>query len=204
MGFETVYNGHTKRTEGGYANSVKDKRGGETFRGISRLNHPDWDGWEIVDQIKQQLGLTTSSTYGKSSTWKSIDSATNRDYRLDAMVVDFYRQEFYKPYLKQEIPELFRDKIFDTAVNVGHGNAVKILQRALNCLVAKEYQLKVDGALGPKTLSCVANVPLNKLVSRFVSYQLGHYEAWLKGSGKQYWDQREAFYARARWLPSGL
>jgi hypothetical protein len=30
--------------------------GGETFRGISRADHPDWLGWERVDSAKRQVG----------------------------------------------------------------------------------------------------------------------------------------------------
>jgi lysozyme family protein len=37
--------------EGGYAN-VKGDRGGETYRGISRVHNPAWIGWKTIDRIK--------------------------------------------------------------------------------------------------------------------------------------------------------
>jgi lysozyme family protein len=41
----------TLKHEGGYA-SVANDRGGETYRGISRLHNPTWSGWLTVDAIK--------------------------------------------------------------------------------------------------------------------------------------------------------
>ncbi|MDR1656149.1 MAG: hypothetical protein LBT47_01150 [Deltaproteobacteria bacterium] len=200
MSFETVYFGHTKNIEGGYANDVKDKAGGETYKGVSRLNHPKWPGWQIVDRIKAELGLT--NTLGKISTWKSIDTLARREYALEEMVVEFYRQEYYAPYQKVEIPQRLRDKMFDTAVNTGHKNAVKILQRAINCLMLESEWLKYDGVLGPKTLGKIGAVPFDKLLKRYAAYHRHHYERWLASpKGIAYWPQREAFYARARWLP---
>ena len=38
-------------SEGGYAN-VKNDKGGETYRGITRKNNPTWRGWAIIDKAK--------------------------------------------------------------------------------------------------------------------------------------------------------
>ena len=37
--------------EGEYVNDPNDS-GKETYRGISRANHGNWDGWFVVDQYK--------------------------------------------------------------------------------------------------------------------------------------------------------
>jgi len=39
------------KVESGYAN-VKGDKGGETYRGITRKNHPEWDGWKTIDKKK--------------------------------------------------------------------------------------------------------------------------------------------------------
>ena len=36
--------------EGGYANNKLDT-GGETYRGVSRNNWPDWEGWRLIDRL---------------------------------------------------------------------------------------------------------------------------------------------------------
>ena len=203
MSFETVYFQHTKQSEGGYANSSKDKSGGETYKGVSRRWHKDWEGWPIVDKIKGGFGLTAKSTYGRSSTWKLVDSVAAKDPALEAMVEKFYRKEFYATYDRPEIPERLRDKLFDAAVNTGHSNAITFLQKSLLCL--KPGAIRSDGNLGSKTLAltaeCVERHGEGKILDRIVAYQLAHYQSWLKGKCKQYWPQREVFYARARWLP---
>ena len=37
--------------EGVYSDDPDD-RGGETFMGISRRFHPDWEGWDEIDSLK--------------------------------------------------------------------------------------------------------------------------------------------------------
>lgn len=37
--------------EGGYSN-VKDDRGGETYKGLSRKANPTWEGWKTIDEVK--------------------------------------------------------------------------------------------------------------------------------------------------------
>jgi lysozyme family protein len=203
MSFESVYYGHTKTIEGGYANSTKDQSGGETYKGVSRLNHPKWEGWQIVDEAKESLGLTTAKTYGKSSTWSAIDYKLRHNDRLNDLVEDFYYEEFYLPYEKYvQIQQRLRDKMFDTAVNTGHYTAVKILQRAVNCFLSTDNKLIVDGLIGPKTLGALAQCETEKLLAHYAAYHRNHYEVWLKTpKGKVYWAQREAFFARAAWLP---
>ena len=51
MKFEDIFN-KTMGIEGGYVDDPDD-RGGETYKGISRKNHPAWEGWEIIDSMKE-------------------------------------------------------------------------------------------------------------------------------------------------------
>ena len=44
--------------EGLYCDEPGDA-GGETYRGIARVYHPHWVGWELIDSYKQQLGLSS-------------------------------------------------------------------------------------------------------------------------------------------------
>ena len=40
----------------GFYNNDPDDMGGETYRGVARNYHPQWEGWAIVDARKQALG----------------------------------------------------------------------------------------------------------------------------------------------------
>jgi hypothetical protein len=46
----------TMGNEGPYDNDPTDV-GGETYWGIARKYHPDWDGWKIIDSYKTKPGF---------------------------------------------------------------------------------------------------------------------------------------------------
>lgn len=130
---------HTLQFEGGYAHDPAD-RGGETFRGISRLNWPDWPGWELIDRVKARGAVSA----------RLINAAFEGEPEMERLVAAFYQRHFWQPLEGLAAPGRIRAKLFDTGVNVGPGGAVKMLQRALNRLGA-EPPLVVDGAVGPRT-----------------------------------------------------
>jgi lysozyme family protein len=195
MGFQTAYE-HVQQFEGGYANDSNDA-GGETFRGISRVSHPDWEGWAIVDDIKNSLG---PQKWNSRNTWKKIDDLAAEKIGLNRLTRDFYEQNYYGPLfnLIPKIPTLVIDKMFDLRVNMGAKNSNKILQRAINSLANKN--LVVDGQLGPKTIDAAREIdPLN-LVRAIAIAQEKFYE-------KMSYIQRNpaalpAFKRRARWIPN--
>jgi len=130
--------------EGGYSNNPADS-GGETYRGISRVHHPDWLGWEMVDGWKLTGGITLLGD----------------DQALDLAVRSFYKVEFWDKikgdYLASQI---IADELFDTAVIMSPRKAVTFLQRCLNMLNNRQKlysDIAVDGGIGPKTLSTLTN-----------------------------------------------
>lgn len=132
---------YTLQFEGGYANDPDDS-GGETFRGISRRNWPAWPGWEKIDRAKLRGAITA----------KLINAAFTGDKEMEQMVAAFYHKNFWRPFEILEADGRIMAKLFDTAVNVGVGGAVKMLQRAINRL-GPISQLTVDGKIGPKTIA---------------------------------------------------
>lgn len=120
---------NTELWEGGYSNNPADS-GGETYRGIARNSWPIWLGWNLIDAAK------TSHTFPKC-----LDS----DLAVQGLVVDFYRQNFWKyDGIKDSASA---DKLFDLGVNVGIRHAVTIFQRAVNVLA--------DGVYGPNTEAAI-------------------------------------------------
>lgn len=115
--------------EGGYSNNANDS-GGETYRGISRVNWPNWNGWGYVDIER-----------GEPNFPKNLDS----NLGLQGNVIDFYRQNYwqYDGINSQAIA----NKIFDLAVNVGKVHADKIVQGAVG--------VTQDGVLGPDTIAAI-------------------------------------------------
>ncbi len=111
---------HTLEFEGGYANNVHDS-GGETFRGISRNNWPNWEGWAMIDQAKEE-GNTSAS---------SINSYFSGSESMAAAVNSFYRKNFWEPMSEVSDNPRVIEKLFDTAVNVGQSRAKKLAAKTL-------------------------------------------------------------------------
>lgn len=89
--------------EGGYKlTDIANDKGGQTYAGIARKFHPDWQGWKAVD-----IGQIPSSD----------------------LVRGFYREKFWEvvrgdSIMRQDIAE----SLFSFAVNAGQGTAIKLAQ----------------------------------------------------------------------------
>lgn len=136
----TMKHERSKRT--GYSNHALD-RGGETYNGISRVKHPSWNGWQIID-------------YHKTIHPGDYSDHLDKDATLAVLVSDFYRAKFWDEIAGDHIHQQeLADELFDTAVNMGPTRAVEFLQESLNKLNRNQKlypDLLTDGQLGPKTL----------------------------------------------------
>lgn len=94
------------RNEGGFVNhKVAGDRGGQTFAGIARNFHPNWEGWTILDRNDK-------------------DNPT-----LTQLVFDFYQEQFWQRVKGDDIKEQrIAGSIFDFAVNAGVPVAAKLAQ----------------------------------------------------------------------------
>lgn len=119
--------------EGGYANNPAD-RGGETFRGVSRRQWPDWEGWADVDAHR--------SAHPDPAMFRS---ALLADDKLTRKVFDFYRKNFWDEIHGDELPGKFAAAVFDMAVHSGPKRAVRVLQ----CILPG---VDIDGQVGPQTV----------------------------------------------------
>jgi lysozyme family protein len=142
--FDTAYEA-TQAHEGGYANDPDD-RGGETYRGIARIYHPDWAGWDLVDRALAELAEKGVSDLREMSEYME------RDRILSGHVKLFYHRNFWTRIRGDElIDERVAIEVFDTAVNMGVHRAVQIVQEGLN-LLSTGGSLVEDGLIGRNTL----------------------------------------------------
>lgn len=135
--------------EGGYSH-IESDRGGETYRGISRKHHPQWDGWNTIDAFKKAVGTPRRGQF-------IVDNA------LDAAVIDLYHREYGEPMSVDNIVyQGIANEMMDIGINCGAYRAIKILQRAYNLCNKMESigaDLEVDGVMGLMTLTAVNNYP---------------------------------------------
>lgn len=101
--------------EGGYANVVGD-RGGETWRGIARKAHPKWEGWKIIDSLRNKQGFPI---------------ILNENKRLQELELEFYKVTFWDVIKGDKLKhQEVANVLYDSAVNMGPKQAVKLAQRA--------------------------------------------------------------------------
>ena len=132
---------HTELWEGGYSFNHSDS-GGETYRGISRNNFPNWQGWPIIDAAKNQPGIF-------------ISDSLNANAALQSLVVEFYRTNFWQ--FTGINDQAVANKIFDLCVNVGTRHAISIAQLAVG--------VPVDGLYGRQTEASINSTNSKSLLS---------------------------------------
>ena len=135
--------------EGGHSKDPDDA-GGETYCGISRVAHPDWVGWHLLDA---PVGLTPKSMHEM----------------LADDVADFYRAEYWDKMRCGDMPDIVGIVVFDGGVNCGRKTAVKWLQNAVGAIS--------DGVVGPKTLSSVASPDPKWICEDLIQQRDKHYDA---------------------------
>lgn len=144
--FYTSYN-ITHVLEGGYSNHKND-RGGETWRGISRVHNPHWKGWSTIDSMKSKPNFPTN-----------LKSRAD----LQEQVLEFYKANYFSPLkLHMVSNQEVANRLYDIAVLMGVGTSARFLQRSLNITNQRQRlypDLVVDGQVGSKTLTALNNHP---------------------------------------------
>ncbi|HQF43983.1 MAG TPA: glycosyl hydrolase 108 family protein [Ignavibacteriaceae bacterium] len=139
--FDLIYN-KVMIDEGGYV-SDPDDPGGETYKGISRVNNPKWAGWQIIDSYKGRY---------------DFPKCLQADENLEELVKYLYKKKYYDPYIGDQIDDSIAEEMFDQAVNLGIERAIEHLQRSLNVLNRnqRDYSdIQVDGIFGQNTLKAL-------------------------------------------------
>ena len=150
--------------EGGYSNNPADL-GGETYCGISRVFHPTWAGWALIDAVRPR------------------PKQGERLQGLDTLVARFYEVTFWEPCGGAALPsQALAAEVYEQAVNLSPGAAVQHLQRALNVMNrggADWPDIRVDGRMGGATLAavqrCITRRGEPALLKCLNAYQAMHY-----------------------------
>ncbi len=107
----------------------------------------------------------------------------------------FYEVHFWNNWFSQLLSDDLAKRVFDAAVNMGAGTAIRLLQTAANALGGA---LTVDGGWGTLTLTAANSANSAALIATFIEAREDHYreivrnnpadekylEEWLARAGK--------------------
>lgn len=153
--FEKFFN-IIELVEGGYAN-VKDDLGKETYKGITRKNHPNLTVWSSLDRL---------------STLKEKKAYTPSESELDEIKSIYHKNYYEKLKCDHYNNELLAAHIFAFGVNAGTSRAAKLLQKVLG--------ITQDGIVGQQTIG-TANIK-NGVAQCFINEILNYYNSIGKGT----------------------
>lgn len=166
------------KREGNYVNDERDD-GKETYKGISRYYHPNWEGWEIVDMAKEHSGI---GYLKKGDVTQLLGSAYQA--KLEQLVKNFYFEEFWKKIKGNEIEKIAGFEValytFDAQVNPSFGiNGAELLQ--LSIARVQDIFIKIDGVIGEKSLAALKEVKdYEKLLTLMQKYRTLFYVKQVK------------------------
>lgn len=127
--------------EGAY-DSDPDDPGGETFCGIARNFHKDWEGWITIDNFKRVLGKIDNTKVKQLL----------KDNTLINQVKAFYKKENWDKFECDLLPYSLAVEIFEQSVNLGVPRTSKFIQMVLNGLNNNGcfgQDIDTDGRFGP-------------------------------------------------------
>lgn len=115
----------------GYVNDPDD-HGGETVAGISRHFWPEWEGWELVDELRDAPAFIR---------------ALKESAELKRLVEEFYRSQFWTVWMAVLHEQDLATWFFQMSVNTNIKPAILAVQT--------EVGVDPDGIFGPKTVTAV-------------------------------------------------
>ena len=118
------------------------------------VENPDPTKWGIT-------GGGLAEKLGRIPTTEEIRALTHED------AVAFYEWLLEHSRIGRIVNDDLRWLVFDAAVHLGHGQAIKLLQRSLG--------LKDDGVIGSVTLAALPHLDASRLVLRFLAAQVRFY-----------------------------
>ena len=167
--------------EGGYSNDPVDK-GGETYKGISRIFAPAWKGWAIIDFYKKDFGLKSNAVI------KSVE--------LDNLVGSFYYTNKWLPSKAGGInSQPLANFVFDMYTN--HGRAALLVNKAVNQAAGKAIVAEKN-VMTTATIAAI-NANASKVYSQLINIRTDYFK-----SLDTFWKFGKGWLARIKKFPSTI
>lgn len=150
----------TMKSEGAFS-FVKADTGGMTYKGIARQFNSKWSGWSIVDKALEKYPELKNPYVGKPpASIHKLNFELNVNEGLEALIYDFYYENYYKKVGADRIGGKLAVVLFDISVLQGLRRAGKSLQKTLN--IHFKTNLVVDAVIGSGTIKVLNEVIQDK------------------------------------------
>ena len=150
----------TMKSEGAFS-FVKADTGGMTYKGIARHFNSKWSGWNIVDKALEKYPELKNPYVGKPpASIHKLNFELNVNEELEALIYDFYYENYYKKVGADRIGGKLAVVLFDISVLQGLRRASKTLQKCLN--IHFKTNLVVDAVIGSGTIKVLNEVIQDK------------------------------------------
>lgn len=161
MNFENMLK-KTLEHEGLYSND-KDDKGGETYKGISRVANQNWKGWEIIDSKKDS---------------NRFPETLEEILQLQKLVTELYYEKYFiKPKINLIDYPSIQFELFDTGVHCGTETAIRLFQKTINILNNNQMLYKnisTDGTIGTLTLNAFRACKIYRYMKTILNYYNGY------------------------------
>ena len=131
------------QSEGGYSAESCDP-GGITNLGVTQRVMEEWLGHPVDDKFMQKL--------------------------TPEIVAPLYKAKYWMACSAPKLPIGLDYAVFDTAVNMGVGTAVKLLQESLGCVP--------DAMLGPRTIQLIDQKDPTMMLAKFCQRRRDYYSGF--------------------------
>ena len=150
----------TMKSEGAFS-FVKADTGGMTYKGIARQFNSKWSGWNIIDKTLEKYPELKNPYVGKPpASIHKLNFELNVNEELEALIYDFYYENYYKKVGADRIGGKLAVVLFDISVLQGLRRASKTLQKCLN--IHFKTNLVVDAVIGSGTIKVLNEVIQDK------------------------------------------
>lgn len=128
---------------------------------------------EIVNKIiKLEGGFVNDKDDKGGETKYGISKRSFPEYDIPNLTIDtaieLYRTYYWKPSKAEKLPRDLVGQYFDMVVNLGQGNAVKVLQKAING--SAKNKITVDGRIGTQTIEAAKSLSQQRLCAYRIKY----------------------------------
>lgn len=139
--------------------------------------------WMLDNEDSQRKYATVPDVGGEAISGVNSSDFPNAFAAINALpqneraaaVAAFYQSQFWGPAYTALASDDVAKRVFDAAVNMGPGTAVKMLQTAIN--TRTKPPITVDGGFGPGTIAAANACNPTLLVEAFIEVRKAHYKA---------------------------